>query len=139
MTIKQGRPFSSRTVDSTGTRSAEAGTTSAPEFPSARYFQIHFEYLEQLLGDIRLHLDALRQQVADFQQSSGSVGNEAYQCSMPERPAVHQAAEEPATEYYAPPAPAGPALSLQEVGKRQKTRRKTSSAVGPVFGTVSGE
>lgn len=139
MTIKQGRPFSSRTVDSKGTQATEAGATSAPEFPSARYFQIHFEHLEELLGDIRLRLDALRQQVADFQQNSGSIEKELCLPSVAESLAARQGTEESPTGYYAPPSPAGPALSLQGVGKRPKTRQKPSSPVGPMFGTVSGE
>ncbi|MDD5036423.1 MAG: hypothetical protein PHE55_16895 [Methylococcaceae bacterium] len=40
------------------------------EFPSARYFQVHFEYLEELLNEARQSLESLRQQVAEFQQNS---------------------------------------------------------------------
>ena len=45
-----------------------------PEFPSARYFQIHFEHLEGLLLDTRQHLEALKQQVSDVCQSVGGKG-----------------------------------------------------------------
>jgi prefoldin subunit 5 len=38
------------------------------EFPSARYFQIHFEHLEGLLLDTKQHLDALKQQISEVRQ-----------------------------------------------------------------------
>ena len=52
--------------------SAELSATGGEAFPSARYFQVHFEHLEKLLDDTRSCLDALRRQVAEVQQGGGS-------------------------------------------------------------------
>ncbi|WP_166642679.1 hypothetical protein [Methylocaldum gracile] len=142
MRIKQGRPASSRRVDPNGTRASESGTTSGPEFPSARYFQIHFEYLEELLGDVRLRLDALRQQVADFQQDSSysPADNTGCQPSGQDSRIARQVPEECGTEAHRNKSSSvGPTLSLQGVEKCQKSRRKTTSTVAPIFGTVSQE
>jgi hypothetical protein len=35
-----------------------------PKFPSARYFQVHFEYMESQLQDTRNNLEQLQLQVA---------------------------------------------------------------------------
>lgn len=45
-----------------GKPAAVDGGVSA--FPTARYFQVHFEYLESLLNEARMNLEALRQDVA---------------------------------------------------------------------------
>jgi hypothetical protein len=37
-----------------------------PPFPSTRYFQVHFEHLEQQLDDNRHDLENLRWQVTEF-------------------------------------------------------------------------
>lgn len=37
-------------------------------FPSARYFQVHFEYLHELMSDMKKQLDASNQQIALLQQ-----------------------------------------------------------------------
>jgi hypothetical protein len=42
------------------------------EFPSARYFQIHFEHLEGLLLDTKQHLDALKQPISEVRQITNS-------------------------------------------------------------------
>ena len=42
-----------------------------PEFPTARYSQIHFEHLEGLLLDTRQHLDLLKQQISEVRQVVG--------------------------------------------------------------------
>jgi hypothetical protein len=58
-----------------GRRAADrAATPDEPEFPSVRYFQIHFEHLEGLLLDTRQHLDALRQQLSEVRQMADSLG-----------------------------------------------------------------
>lgn len=36
----------------------------SPKFPSTRYFQVHFEYLESLLNGSRSEMEKLRNQVA---------------------------------------------------------------------------
>lgn len=41
----------------------EAPTVSAPPYPSVRYFQIHFEYLQEQLQLILRNQDALQQRV----------------------------------------------------------------------------
>ncbi len=35
-------------------------------FPSARYFQIHFEYIETQMNEIRQSMEAMQQQMADL-------------------------------------------------------------------------
>ncbi|MDD5037280.1 MAG: hypothetical protein PHE55_21345 [Methylococcaceae bacterium] len=48
-------------------RETENRLASRPEFPSARYFQIHFEHLESLLNETRRCLEILKQQVEEAQ------------------------------------------------------------------------
>ncbi|QSA98643.1 hypothetical protein [Methylococcus sp. EFPC2] len=48
-----------------------SSATNGEQFPSARYFQVHFEYLENLLGETRACLDALKRQVATVHQGEG--------------------------------------------------------------------
>jgi hypothetical protein len=54
-----------------GPRNKNADSPSQPqenaaEFPSARYFQVHFQYLEDLLCQLGQELDALKLQIEDF-------------------------------------------------------------------------
>lgn len=42
-------------------------------FPSARYFQVHFEYLHELLRDMKQQLDMLNQKIALLQQQLNQV------------------------------------------------------------------
>ncbi|MDO9105546.1 MAG: hypothetical protein Q7U57_11355 [Methylovulum sp.] len=44
-----------------------------PKFPAARYFQIHFEHLENQLDDTKRCLEALQQQVAELHIRFGST------------------------------------------------------------------
>lgn len=41
-------------------------SSGKPEFPTARYFQIHFEHLESQLDETRHCLQSLQQQVAEL-------------------------------------------------------------------------
>ncbi|BBL71138.1 hypothetical protein [Methylogaea oryzae] len=41
---------------------------AAPAFPSSRYFQIHFEYLHEIIGGLQLHLAETNQRMAVLQQ-----------------------------------------------------------------------
>jgi regulator of replication initiation timing len=43
-----------------------------PEFPSARYFQIHFEQLYQLIQDLRERLDATTRELAALRAQTKS-------------------------------------------------------------------
>jgi hypothetical protein len=99
---------------SNGTRDSDNGGVYRPEFPSARYFQIHFEHIEALLGEARRCLDALRQQLADFQRNADDD-------------AVRKSTA------------AGPKRSLRGTGKPRKAPRKRLEPGNPVLGTVSGK
>lgn len=35
-------------------------------FPSARYFQIHFQYLQEIIGDLRLQMEKANQQITEL-------------------------------------------------------------------------
>ncbi|PPC91241.1 MAG: hypothetical protein CTY34_04735 [Methylobacter sp.] len=37
------------------------------EFPNARYFQIHFQYLHEIIGDLKVQVDKANQQIAELQ------------------------------------------------------------------------
>jgi hypothetical protein len=39
---------------------------TTPEFPSARYFQVHFEYLESQLLENKRSMEQLQKQMADL-------------------------------------------------------------------------
>lgn len=47
-------------------------TNKNSDFPSARYFQVHFEYLEDLLVETKQRLDTLKQVIIEAQQSEMS-------------------------------------------------------------------
>jgi hypothetical protein len=38
-----------------------------PPFPSARYFQIHFQYLQEIIGDLRVQVEKANRQIAELQ------------------------------------------------------------------------
>ncbi|MFA5985451.1 MAG: hypothetical protein WC782_15645 [Methylococcaceae bacterium] len=42
-------------------------TQAGPDFPSARYFQVHFQYLHEIIGDLKTQVDKANQQIADLQ------------------------------------------------------------------------
>ncbi|MEC4748531.1 hypothetical protein [Methylomicrobium sp. Wu6] len=50
-------------------KSSTSAEHSPPEqpFPSARYFQIHFQYLHETIGDLRLQVEKANQQIAEMQ------------------------------------------------------------------------
>lgn len=35
-------------------------------FPSARYFQIHFQYLQEIIGDLRVQMENANRQIAEL-------------------------------------------------------------------------
>jgi hypothetical protein len=37
-----------------------------PPFPSARYFQIHFQYLQEIIGDLRVQVEKANRQIAEL-------------------------------------------------------------------------
>ncbi|MGZ4958529.1 MAG: hypothetical protein ACXV7J_04705 [Methylomonas sp.] len=39
-----------------------------PVFPSARYFQIHFDHLHETIDELRRQVDQANQQIAELQQ-----------------------------------------------------------------------
>ncbi len=41
--------------------------SSTSLFPSARYFQIHFQYLQEIIGDLHLQMENANQQIAELQ------------------------------------------------------------------------
>jgi hypothetical protein len=142
MSTEKDHPGSGRTAASNERQASEPGTTEGAEFPSARYFQIHFEYPDELLGDICHRLDTLRQQIADLQRRSDHDQAEEHgsQSTRPNGQAVDETPKGDGTAPYSATRPsAGPALSLQGVDKRRKARRKTASCVAPIFGAVSKE
>jgi hypothetical protein len=51
------------------TADGDGGQPSA-SYPSARYFQVHFEHLESLIGELCLTLGALKEEVAALRQSA---------------------------------------------------------------------
>jgi hypothetical protein len=38
-----------------------------PPFPSARYFQIHFQYLQEIIGDLHVQMEKANRQIAELQ------------------------------------------------------------------------
>ena len=52
--------------------------TNAPEFPSARYFQVHFQYLESQLTHLHRLIDAQNQQISELKQY---INNNEQNCS----------------------------------------------------------
>lgn len=40
---------------------------ASTEFPNARYFQIHFQYLHEIIGDLKVQVDKANQQIAELQ------------------------------------------------------------------------
>lgn len=37
-------------------------------FPSARYFQVHFEYLHETIGELKQQIETANRQIAELQQ-----------------------------------------------------------------------
>ncbi|WP_374090078.1 hypothetical protein [Methylomicrobium lacus] len=48
--------------------SAEDLVPPEQKFPSARYFQIHFQYLQEIIGDLHLQMEKANQQIAELQR-----------------------------------------------------------------------
>lgn len=48
-------------------------TPSAPPFPSSRYFQIHFEYLHEIIGGLQQHVAETNRQMALLQQRLDAI------------------------------------------------------------------
>lgn len=40
-------------------------------FPSAKYFQIHFQYLHEIIGDLSDRIDLANRQIAELQEQIG--------------------------------------------------------------------
>ncbi|MBL1263894.1 hypothetical protein [Candidatus Methylomicrobium oryzae] len=52
------------------TKRSTAAKNSPPldsPFPSARYFQIHFQYLQEIIGDLRVQVEKANRQIAELQ------------------------------------------------------------------------
>ncbi|CAL1241779.1 hypothetical protein [Candidatus Methylocalor cossyra] len=48
--------------------SAQPDSTPTPKFPSARYFQVHFEHLQQTLQAIGDRLETLQRELAELRR-----------------------------------------------------------------------
>jgi hypothetical protein len=63
-----------RRIGSDGNRAPDDSSgADGPAFPAARYFQVHFEYLEELLGEMNSRLESLRSEVAALQRDSAAA------------------------------------------------------------------
>jgi hypothetical protein len=56
---------------------AEKRSAFADEFPSPRYFQVHFEYLDSLLLDAAKALETLRAEVAEVYRVMQTVPDQS--------------------------------------------------------------
>ncbi|MDT4330645.1 hypothetical protein ACQE3E_00340 [Methylomonas sp. MED-D] len=74
----------------------DALAVTSDSFPSARYFQIHFEYLHEMIGDLRQQIGQANQQIAELQRQlrsdvdldeMGSVGYQGESQARIGRPA----------------------------------------------------
>jgi len=119
MRVEPACPAPSQNAGPNGTEASGNGETNRPEFPSARYFQVHFEYIEELLGEARRCLEALSVQVAEFQRNADAD------------PAKKSGRE------LRKQSSAGPKLSLQGERKSREARRKSLHSSNPMLGTVS--
>ncbi|QFY44562.1 hypothetical protein F6R98_19620 [Candidatus Methylospira mobilis] len=108
MRLEHASPEPSLKAGLNGTQPANEADGNEPAFPSALYFQVHFEYIEKLLGEAKLCLEALTQQVAESRMKSDTGCVDKIE---------HRFFEQPAT------------LALQCKGKRRKSSRKTSKPV----------
>ncbi|CAI8767790.1 conserved protein of unknown function [Methylocaldum szegediense] len=125
MNTEKDNPASDPRATLNERQASEPGTAEGAEFPSARYFQIHFDYLNERLRDLRHRLNTLQQQISDFQrgsdhdqaeenkpQSTRTIGN-----------AVDGTPKHGGTAPYSATRPSvGPTISLQRVDKRRKPR-----------------
>lgn len=142
MSTEKDYPASGQRVALNEPQASQPGTAEGPEFPSARYFQIHFEYLDERLGDIRHRVDALRQQIADLQRGSNhdQAEDSGFQPTRPNGQGVGETPKGDGTASCAATRPSSaPTISLQGVDKRRKSRRKTASDVASIFGTAVRE
>jgi len=118
MRLEHANPEPSRRAGLIGTQPADEEGKNQPEFPSALYFQVHFEYIEKLLGEARLCLEALTQQVAESQPDSSAGAADKIE---------HRFFEQSLSM---------PKLVLQCKSKRRKPSRKTSKPITPAVDTV---
>jgi hypothetical protein len=42
-------------------------------FPSARYFQVHFDYLHEIIGDLKTRIDITNQQIMAMQEQLQTI------------------------------------------------------------------
>ncbi|MCQ8182021.1 hypothetical protein NP603_12950 [Methylomonas sp. SURF-1] len=49
---------------------------AAPGFPSARYFQVHFEYLHETIGELKQQIETANRQIAELQRRLLDAGTE---------------------------------------------------------------
>jgi hypothetical protein len=118
MKHEQAYPESCRRTDSSRIQYPDGNGENQPEFPSALYFQVHFEYIEKLLGEATLCLAALTQQVAASQSGSNADSGDRIE---------HRFFEQSL---------AMPKLDLQCKGKRRKPSRKTSKPIAQAVDTT---
>ncbi|MCI0667731.1 MAG: hypothetical protein L0Y38_09230 [Methylococcaceae bacterium] len=63
MGVKRVCSGSDRRAGMHGTQASDGRAEQNAEFPSTRYFQVHFEYMEELLREVTLCIEALKQQI----------------------------------------------------------------------------
>ena len=66
-------------------REVENEETGRAEFPSARYFQIHFEHMEGLLDETKRCLEALKRQLVEAQGVTEGAQNDREICRIGKR------------------------------------------------------
>ena len=115
MRLEHASPESGLKAGLNGTQPANVVDGNAPAFPSALYFQVHFEYIEKLLGEATLCLEALTQQIAESRMGS---------CTASVDKIEHRFFEQPVT------------LALQCKGKRRKSARKSAKKVAAGIDTT---
>lgn len=111
----------SRKTDSNANQPSNREGENQPEFPSVNYFQVHFDYIEKLLGEAKLCLDALTLQVATFQQGSNMSSVNKMERRFYEHPLTK------------------PSLSLQCNSKRRKRSHKILQPNTPAIETVTSK
>jgi hypothetical protein len=60
-------------------RPSDLASTAAPmpSFPSACYFQVHFEYLHQVISDLGTRLETIQNELADLRRQQAGTALEA--------------------------------------------------------------
>ncbi len=100
-------------------RGAESNETIRAEFPSARYFQIHFEHMEGLLDETKRCLESLKRQLAEGQEVAKGTENakEAYRVGARIKKT-------------------GPARTLTGDDRTEKPRARKRAPLSPTLGLV---